>query len=123
METPGFTTPWSIVRVMVPHLYPRYLVVVAWLALAAGCSAFQGDESTTSPGEQAIAAEYDTRISAAVRAIYMASPFLQAANIQVNTLEGVVTLASDDTSKQQREIAVLLAHEVTRVVGVVDRMK
>lgn len=117
------TARWSIVRVMVPRLFPRHLVVLAWLALGAACSPPQADSPTQGPGGPVVAAEYDARISAAVRAIYRGNPFLRDANIQVDTVSGIVTLASDDTSKPQREFAVLLAHEVTRVVGVVDRMK
>jgi hypothetical protein len=67
--------------------------------------------------------EYDSRVSAAVRTLFRVSPFLREANIKVDTQQGVVTLESDDTSRSQRELAVLLASEVARVLDVVDRMK
>ena len=108
---------------MVPQLFPRHFVVIAWLGLGAGCSGFQADEPTEEPGGQVITVEYDSRISAAFRTLFRVSPFLREANIKVRTLEGVVTLESDDTSRPQRELAVLLASEVTRVLDVVDRMK
>lgn len=108
---------------MAPQLSPRHLVVIAWLGLAAGCSGFQADDPSDQPGSQVGVVGHDSQITAAVRAIFRADPFLREANIKVDTLEGIVTLESDDTSRHQRELAVLVSREVTGVLGVVDRMK
>jgi osmotically-inducible protein OsmY len=108
---------------MVPQLSPRHLVVIAWLGLTAGCSGFQPDDPTENPSSQVSAVGRDSQITAAVSAIFRASPFLRETNIRIDTLDGVVTLESDDTTRPQRELAVLLSNEVERVRGVVDRMR
>lgn len=63
-------------------------------------------------------------LAQAVQAAFDADPILRELDIAIEgTSEGLVYLRSDNTTQQQRELAVKVAQEVRKVVAVADRMK
>ena len=87
------------------------------VALAA-CAAYKAREKCANGG-----CPDDARISAEVQALFDQHPELQAPNhVYVKTLDGVVYLSGKVATDLQRETAVSLARQVSRVRSVNDNI-
>jgi len=71
----------------------------------------------------AAAATDDASISARVRARLLNDTEVRATNIDVSTVNGVVTMTGSVSSKADEARAVALAHEVSGVKNVVSKLE
>ena len=87
-------------------------IPVLVLGLAA-CSLFEGRETTGQYVD-------DTTITAKVKEAFVADPHVQAMQVNVETMQGVVQLSGFVDSKKTEKKAVLLAQQVQGVKSVQD---
>lgn len=109
-------------------------VAITALALAAGCSHFQGHSGdTTSKKQLAAAGEAsprnpaqtisDATINSKVKAALAADELVKVRNINVDTLRGIVQLNGTVGSAAEKNQAIALARKVDGVVEVKDNLK
>lgn len=99
----------------------RKQMTVAMLALAVVVMsiAATGCMSTVSPGRQVA----DAEITSAVKAKFAADPDVAAINIDVDTLEGVVTLNGRVKTSDEKSKAGSIARDVNGVKNVVNNLR
>jgi osmotically-inducible protein OsmY len=87
-------------------------------AALAGCAGYKARQKCANGG-----CPDDARITADVQALYSQHPELQAPNhVYVTTLDGVVYLTGKVATDLQRETAVSLARQVSKVRSVNDNI-
>lgn len=94
---------------------------LATLALS-GCGMFQDSRASDQPKRTATVAAGDAAITAKVKTAFAADDVVKARNINVDTMQGVVTLNGVVTSAAEKQRAMDIARRVDGVSSVRDNL-
>ena len=99
------------------------LVAGAFVALGlSGCGMFQDNRTSTEPKRTASVAVGDAAITAKVKTSFAADELVKARNINVDTVQGVVTLNGVVNSAAEKQRAMDLARRIDGVSSVRDNL-
>jgi hyperosmotically inducible protein len=99
------------------------LVAGAFVALGlSGCGIFQDNRASTEPKRTATVAVNDAAITAKVKTAFAADDLVKARNINVDTMQGVVTLNGVVNTAAEKQRAMDLARRVDGVSSVRDNL-
>ena len=105
----------------------RNLAAAATLGVAAlglsGCGMFQDNRASAEPKRTATRTVSDAAITAKVKSSFAADDMVKARNINVDTVNGVVTLHGIVNSAAEKQRALDIARRVEGVSSVTDNLK